>query len=177
MRTAIQALILSTLAACARRAPAPTPPATPAPVTHRATTSSPAPHCFLGELCRLEGDFDGDGRKDSAVPVAGTCHDGECAAGFVFQFANGETARLGLQPDRWLRVLDPEDTVPGAQPTEEEDIPEDLSFLMRWDVYPGKFPRTHVPLLHGDAVLLDTGDLAFVVWRAAGRWHMYDLGY
>jgi hypothetical protein len=162
-------LPLAALAACSSR-PGPAGPDDPVPES--------APYhaeCFIGpEHCGLEGDFDGDGRADRVRTVR---QKGGDRGALEFRFANGDVVLLGLREETWLRLdEDEEDKMPGTSWI-DEPIPEDFAFLTRWDVRPAYRVDPPIPGLRGDALFLDGGDSAVLVWRAEDRWRVSYLGY
>jgi hypothetical protein len=158
----MRTLLLIALAACASR-PNPNPNPNPNPIARQ--NANPAATCPLA-TCTLHGDFDGDSAPDTATIVR---KDRRTLIHVDFADAGKPDELLGATPGaQWLIVG--EDGEPSF-----EDISDDFSFLMRWGV-------EKVPLLvnegqPGEAILLDGGDSAVIIFRRAGGWRIHYLGY
>ena len=151
-------------------------------------THRPACDVSLTGPCAARADLDGDARPDDVVLVRSDRGEG----GLAILWASGGAALLGAgqRCQQWtLSELPNLDGSPNPPPSREE-IPADLDWLHRWDIYPRRVEagapvfvspnnrrRFTAATAVGDALLLDGGDAAVLVHRSADGWTQLHLGF
>lgn len=131
--------------------------------------------------CRMTGDLDGDGAKDTVALVEPT---GSRMLGLAILWGHGGVDLLGAgrRGQKWLAQK--QDT------SERELVPIDLSTLARWSVWSADGPpdarrgfidprtrRFKAPAVRGDGILLDGGDSATIAYHDGKGWRLQYLGF
>jgi len=148
----------------------------------------PACDVSLTGPCAARADLDGDARLDDVILVRSDRGEG----GLAILWASGGAAVLGAgqRCQQWtLEELPNLDGSPNPPPSLEE-IPANLDWLRRWDIYPRRLEagapvlvapngkrRVTAATAVGDALLLDGGDAAVLVHRSADGWTQLHLGF
>lgn len=174
----------------ARRARAARELAKPLAAKLRTTLPAHRPACdvSLTGPCATRADLDGDARPDDVILVRSDRGEG----GLAILWASGGAALLGAgqRCQQWtLTELPNLDGSPIPEPSLEE-IPPDFSWLRRWAVFPRKLEggapvfiapnnkrRIAAGPALGDALLLDGGDAAVLVYRTSNGWTQLHLGF